>query len=112
MRKIILLVFILFFASSGNACEKWKGEMTKLAWESGKYYKLYNDFKNQKIGKTSFLLDAEGIVSEINELSDYVNSTSSCSGEKFETRKNRLVSYISKAKYLMRAGEFVMAFEK
>lgn len=89
MKKYILTALLVLITSNSYACEKWKGELTKLAWESGKYLKLYNNFKNEGIEKAIFIAEAESIISEITELSDYVDSTDSCSGSKFEGRKKK-----------------------
>ena len=48
------------------------------------------------------MVKAEDIVPEINELSDYINSTDSCSGSKFEAIRKRLVSYMGNAILIMR----------
>lgn len=95
MRKLLSSIVLLSVLSiSASACEGWKSEYFKLALKTSAYAVTYSKYAKGKFTEEKFTQKKEHLLSDIQELQTYVNSTESCSGK--ESRKTRLQSWISK----------------
>lgn len=112
MKKIIVLFVCMFLSFNAIACDKWKGELWTLGSNVKDYYNIYKDYKGGSMDKAMFTMKSEMIVSELNDLKDYTNGTSSCSNDsgKYESRKETLLNYINYSINVMRAGNLIKLF--
>ena len=95
MKKLLLSITVLgMFSINAFACEGWKSEYAKLGLKISAYSKTYANYAKGKYNEEKFNTKKEKLLTDIEELKNYVNSTESCSGK--ENRKIKLQSWISK----------------
>jgi hypothetical protein len=111
MLKHLLFAFAaMVISSSGMACEKWKSELAKLAWNLGGYAKAYHSYetKADDVMHHQLMNKSRDVVKVMDDLAQYANSEPSCSGDDvYEKRRQLLLSAISKARPIVIGAKYL-----